>query len=339
MGSIREREEMERRAWARGMWEIMKESVSQKLLTWHLPSPPFLLPGQLSGLTVIVTGATSGIGLHTARELVMAGAHVVMACRNIEVANCMAHEWRAQASDGMIGEMEAIPIDLLSLSSVLSFALEWEKRAKPLHVLVNNAGAFYMKEPQRFTEGGIKQHMQVNHIAPALLILLLLPSLLKAPSSRIVNVNSVAHHCAVVDPSHWTSRIEDDKFNDIRAYGESKLAQTLARKLSEKKITSIQCIAVSPGIVNTKLVKQVPISDWKLFWMFSPAEGARSVVFCATSARTVDKAKGFAYYSYACKPTKESPQAMDVDLCLHVWQKTLEILHLDVDYLNQVINC
>lgn len=335
---------MERKAWARGIWEIVKESVTQKLLTWHLPSPPFLLRGQLSGLTVIVTGATSGIGLHTARELVMAGAHLVMACRNIDVANCMANKWRAEAADDMIGEMEVIPLDLLSLSSVLSFAQEWEKREKPLHVLVNNAGAFYMKEPQRFTADGIEQHMQVNHIAPALLTLLLLPSLLKAPSSRIVNVNSAGHHCAVIDPSHWKSRIEDDKFNDMRAYGESKLAQlmflkTLARKLSEKKITSIQCIAVNPGIVNTQLVKQIPIPDWKLFWMLSPAEGARSVIFCATSAEAVNVDEGFAYYSCTCKPAKESPQAMDVDLCLDVWQKTLEILPLDVDYLTQVITC
>ncbi|KAM0937264.1 putative NADP-retinol dehydrogenase [Dioscorea sansibarensis] len=338
---------MEREAWLRGIWEMVKEGVSQRLLSWHLPSPPFLIPNQLSGLTVIVTGCTSGIGLCVAREMVMAGAHVIMACRNVEGANRIAREWREDAHNNKAILVEVMRLDLLSLASVRSFGEEWNSHGMPLHLLINNAGAFYMKEPQQFTEDGIERHMQVNHTAPALLTLLLLPSLLKAPFSRIINVNSVAHHCALIDPTRWKSKINDGNFNAIRTYGESKLAQlmflkTLAGKLYEKKITSIQCVTVNPGIVNTNMVKQQQkhkIAEWKLFWMFSPAEGARSVLFCSTNESVVKNTiECFAHYSSVCTPTKEAPQAMDVISCVNVWKKTMEMLDLDMDYLSQLID-
>ncbi|KAJ0963211.1 hypothetical protein J5N97_028333 [Dioscorea zingiberensis] len=151
-------------------------------------------------------------------------------------------------------------LDLLSLSSVRCFAEEWNSRGRPLHLLINNAGIFYMK----------------------------------------------------------------------------------ARKLFEKKITSIQCIAVNPGIANTNMVKQQQhtTAEWKLFWMFSPAEGARSVLYCSTSPSVAENLnEGFAYYSSHCTRAKESLQAMNVNACLNVWKKTIQILDLDVDYLSQIIDC
>ncbi|XP_077242234.1 dehydrogenase/reductase SDR family member FEY-like [Tasmannia lanceolata] len=332
--------EMERRAWLRGLWEMIKEAFCQKLQTYHLPSSSHFLPNHISGLSVIVTGATSGIGLHTARELAMAGAHVIMACRNAKAATEIADSWKQEAHDSRELHVEVMALDLLALSSVQNFAAEWDRRALPLHVLINNAGIFLMGEPQRFSGDGIEQHMQVNHLGPALLALLLLPSLLRAPSSRIINVNSVAHHCAVVDPRQWNCRIKEQKFSSIRAYGASKLAhlmflKTLSSKLIDQRKTSIQCIAVHPGIVTTNLV---PGFRRKSFWMFDPAQGARSVLFCATGGNIVDGlVKGFAYYSCNCKPARASPQASDMDACLEVWHKTIEILGLNVDYLTQVI--
>ncbi|XXG68335.1 hypothetical protein AAC387_Pa06g1447 [Persea americana] len=333
---------MERKAWLRGVWEMVKEAFCQKIMTWHLPSSPLLLPNQFSGLSVIVTGATSGIGLHTARELAMAGAHVTMACRNTNSACEIARMWQQEAQDSRELLVEVMGLDLLSLSSVRCFAQEWNRPGRPLHVLINNAGVFLMGEPQRFSEDGIEQHLQVNHVAPALLTLLLLPSLLGASSSRIINVNSVAHHCAIVDPKCWNSKIEEKRFSSIRAYGASKLAhlmflKILASKLLDQSEHSIQCIAVHPGIVTTNLVHKVPSFRKKSFWRFDPAQGARSVLFCATSKDMADNlVKGFAYYSCNCKPARMSPQATDLEVCLEVWKKTLEILGLSIDYLKQV---
>ncbi|KAK1327279.1 hypothetical protein QJS10_CPA01g00496 [Acorus calamus] len=213
-------------------------------------------------------------------------------------------------------------LDLMSLSSVPCFAGEWERRGNPLHVLINNAGILHMGEPQRFSKDGIERHMQVNHVAPALLTALLIPSLLRA------------HHCAVVDPKRWIGQTKGDDFSGLKAYGESKLAnlmflKALASKLSYRRKTSIQCIAVNPGIVNTKLVQRpVPIPQWRLFWMFHPAQGARSVLFCATHQGVEDDlVDGFTYYTCNCKPAPTSVQAIDREACLDVFRSTLEVLN------------
>ncbi|XP_020518596.1 retinol dehydrogenase 12-like [Amborella trichopoda] len=335
------------KAWMRGVWEMVKAALSQKLLTNHLPSSSSsslstIIPHRLSGISVIVTGATSGIGLETARELAMAGAHVVMACRNTGAAEELANAWNQSinAAPPPTPMVEVMHLDLLSLTSVREFGAEWERRGAPLHVLINNAGVLRSAEPQIFSSDGLEQHVQVNHVGPALLTLLLLPSLLRAGSSRVINVNSVAHHCAVVDPDKWTSKIENQKYSSLRTYGASKLAhlmflRTLASKLMEQRQTSIHCIAVHPGIVTTNLV---PSFSKKSFWQFNPFEGARSVLFCATNADMAENlVKGFAYYSCDCKPAKVSPLAADVASCARVWEKTLHLCGLHVDYVSHVI--
>ncbi|XP_010275893.1 PREDICTED: retinol dehydrogenase 12-like [Nelumbo nucifera] len=330
---------MESRARLGGLWEVVKEIFCQKLLTYYLPCSS-VLPNHLSGLSVIVTGATSGIGLHTARELANAGAHVIMACRNTKAASDIARQWTVEAHYRKVPNVEVMELDLLSLASVRRFAEVWEQRAVPLHILINNAGVLLMGEPQQFSVDGLEQHMQVNHVAPALLTLLLLPSLLKAPSSRIVNVNSVVHHCAVMEPKNWRGKVKEHNFSSMKAYAASKLAhlmflKILANSLLEQKRASIQCIAVHPGIVTTKLV---PSFQKKSFWMFDPAEGARSVLFCASSDQVADDLdNGFAYYSCNCKPGRVSPHVANMDSCLDVWKKTLEILQLDDNYLSQMI--
>ncbi|KAF9588981.1 hypothetical protein IFM89_017660 [Coptis chinensis] len=323
-------------------WEILKETVFQKLITYYLPPTSSLLQFKdLSGLYVIVTGSTSGIGLHTAKEFAMAGAHVVMACRNVKAAKELASIWKEEAHNGRVLNIEVMELDLISFSSVRSFADQWKQREVPLHILINNAGLCNLEDGQKFTYGGIEQHIHVNHVATALLTLLLLPSLLRTPSSRIINVNSVGHHCGVVEPQYWNSKMEDKRFNCVRAYGSSKLAhimflKVLASKLSDQHKASIQCIAVHPGAVCTNLnggTKQ------KLFFMFDADQGARSTIYCATSDSVAENLiKGFAYYSCSCKPGKLSPQAEDVDTCLEVWQKTMAILELKEDYLSEVLD-
>ncbi|PON89656.1 Short-chain dehydrogenase/reductase [Trema orientale] len=332
--------DLERRTWLRGIWETLKEILLQKLLTYNLRSSPLLLPNHLASLNVIVTGATSGIGLHTARELAMAGAHVVMACRNVNAANEIAHQWRSEVHEyGRTLNVEVMELDLLSLSSVRQFAIEWDQHSKPLHILINNAGILRMGERQQFSKDGIEQHFQVNHVAPALLTLLLLPSMLKAATWRVVSVNSVAHHWGVVESKSWNSRIEEHKFSGTKAYGSSKLVhlmftKALARNLFEQGCISVQCIAVHPGIVTSNLVPGV---KKKAFWMLDPSEGARSVLYCATSDGVVDSLdKGFAYYSSNCKPAKVSPLADKMEVCLEIWEETLNILGLDVYYLSHI---
>ncbi|KAI3888646.1 hypothetical protein MKX03_030923 [Papaver bracteatum] len=230
-------------------------------------------------------------------------------------------------------------LDLVSLSSVRSFAEVWMQRALPLDLLINNAGIYKPKVPQSFSRDGIELQMQVNHIAPALLTMLLLPSLLRASSPRVISVNSIAHRDATIELESWNSKVEQEKFSGFLTYGSSKLAQlmflkTLANKVAQQKENAaFKCIAVHPGGVGTNIDPMAYIAA-STGLMFTPAEGSRGVIFCAASE---DVAKslygGFAYYSYDCKPDRISPLAYDTNACCEIWKKTMEILQLDNDYV------
>ncbi|CAN6236886.1 unnamed protein product [Urochloa humidicola] len=169
--------------WGRGWMAIVGEFLFQRIAASHLANPLELPP--LEGVSIIVTGATSGIGLEIARQLLQAGAHVVMAVRRPKVAQELIQKWQNESSEtGTPLNAEVMELDLLSLDSVVKFADAWNARMAPLHVLINNAGVFAIGEPQRFSRDGHEEHMQVNHLAPALLAMLLIPSLL--PFSEVL---------------------------------------------------------------------------------------------------------------------------------------------------------
>ncbi|GMN27222.1 hypothetical protein TIFTF001_001557 [Ficus carica] len=110
--------------------------------------------------------------------------------------------------------------------------------------------------------------------------------------------------------------------------------KALASNLLDQGCTSVQCIAVHPGVVSTNLVPGV---KKKTFWMLDPSEAARSVLHCATSDEVVENMeKGFAYYSSNCKPAKVSPLALKLEVCLAVWKATLSILDLSINYLSHI---
>lgn len=328
---------MNMKVWMNGIWEIAKDALCQKILASHLPADPTL--PDLTGFSCIVTGSTSGIGLHTARKLAMAGAHVVMACRNTRMASELVQEWQGdqRKANGNPLSIDVMELDLLSLASVRSFADNWLSRGIPLQLLINNAGIFLMGEPQKFSKDGFEQHMQVNHMGPALLSILLLPSLLRGSPSRIVNVNSVTHHCAVVDSEYLSREIKQKDYNSFTAYAASKLAHLMFLGVLSSKFpteAAVQVIAVHPGIVSTNIVRgAVPSYRERSFMAFHAAEGARSVLFCATASeiRRKGQSAGCIYYSSNCKPAKVSAQAADTDKCLQVWDKTLELLGLPMD--------
>ncbi|KAL5701656.1 NADP-retinol dehydrogenase [Ranunculus cassubicifolius] len=324
-------------------WEAWRETFFQKLITYHLPPTSSLLVSKdLSSLTVIVTGSTNGLGFHVAKELAMAGAHVVMACRNVILAEQIASSWREEiCNNEKHVNIDVMELDLSSFASVRKFADEWDKLDVALDLLINNAGILQVEDVQKFTGDGIEQHIQVNHAAPALLTILMLPSLLKAPSSRIINVNSVGHLVGVVEPQYWNSRAKEENYVSMRAYGSSKLAQimflkVLANKLLDLNKTSIQCIAVHPGTVCSNLNS---LLRKKHYFMFDADQGARSALYCATSDTVADNlVKGFAYYSVSCKPGKISSKSEDMDACLDVWQKTLELLDIGNDCLSPIFD-
>jgi len=102
-------------------------------------------------------------------------------------------------------------LDCLSFDSVRKFGERWEARKLALNVLINNAGIFAMNVPKKYSNDGCETHMQVNHLAPALLTVLLLPSLLRGAPSRVVMVNSIMHHLGDLDPTDLNKKKRADE--------------------------------------------------------------------------------------------------------------------------------
>lgn len=197
----------------------------------------------LSGTVAVVTGANSGIGLHTARELAAHGAEVVLACRDVRAGE--------KAASTMTGSTRVEVLDLASQASVRAFADRWEG---PLDLLVNNAGV--MRPPAYVeTEDGHELMFGTNHYGHFALTGRLLPALLAAPAPRVVTVASIAHlggDSAVVEANPRAS------YEPRKDYCQSKLANVMfALELHERALAAgsrLVSTGAHPGVSNTGLV-------------------------------------------------------------------------------------
>jgi NAD(P)-dependent dehydrogenase (short-subunit alcohol dehydrogenase family) len=338
--------------WLRGWFHLFYEFLFQRIMASHLYNPMPLPP--INDLTCIVTGSTSGIGLEIARQLAESGAHVVMAVRNTQRANELIQKWQIESAGlGIALNVEAMEVDLLSLDSVARFAEAWNARAAPLHVLINNAGIFSIREPQKFSKDGYEEHMQVNHLAPALLSILLLPSLIRGSPSRIVNVNSIMHYVGFVDSEDMNVTSRKRKYSSFVGYSSSKLAQVMFSSVLFKRLpaeSGISVLCASPGIVQTNVARDLPKSiqaGYRLipYFIFNPQEGSRSTLFAATDPQISeycellksDEWPVCAYISYDCRPANPSEEAHNLETSFEVWEKTLEMIGLPSDSVDRFL--
>jgi len=195
----------------------------------------------LSGRTAVVTGANSGIGRITARELARAGAHVVLAVRDTARGQAATHDFT--------GSFEVRRLDLADLSSVRAFADAW---SGDLHLLVDNAGI--MAVPQGRTADGFESQFGTNHLGHFALTNLLLPHV----RERVVVVSSAAHRAGRIDLADLN--YERRRYVAWSAYGQSKLANLLfvlelQRRLFEAG-SQVLVAAAHPGWASTNLQAQ-----------------------------------------------------------------------------------
>jgi NAD(P)-dependent dehydrogenase (short-subunit alcohol dehydrogenase family) len=199
------------------------------------------IPDQ-SGRLAVVTGANSGLGLETARELTRAGADVVLAVRNVTKGEKAAAE---------IGEGARVEqLDLASLESVRTFAAGLPD--EHVDILVNNAGV--MAPPRRTTADGFESQFGTNHLGHFALTGLLMPKLLRAPEPRVVTLSSGAHRIGTI---HFDDLQGERHYNNWLWYGQSKLANLmfaleLARRASAVG-SGLVSVAAHPGYAATNL--------------------------------------------------------------------------------------
>ena len=202
----------------------------------------------LTGRTAVVTGATTGLGLETARALAAAGAHVVLTGRTVEKADAAV----ASVRDQMPGaSVEPGVVELGSLSSVRSFADELSSRIDELHLLVANAGI--MMVPFGHTDDGFELQFGTNHLGHFLLTALLFPAVMAGDGPRIVNLSSAGH--ATSDVNLDDISFEAGDYTPWVAYGRSKTANALfsrglAQRYGDQGLLSF---AVHPGGIMTDL--------------------------------------------------------------------------------------
>jgi len=277
------------------------------------------MTNELAGKTFIVTGANTGIGKVTAKELARQGAHVILACRSKDKTEAVIAELKRDTGNDKI---EFVALDLGDLASVRACAKELLARDIPIHGLINNAG---LGGARGLTKDGFELQFGTNHLGHYLLTRLLLDKIKQTPGARIVNVASKAHYQA--------RQIDWDVLNKptrtvsgMREYAVSKLSNVLftkelARRLEGSNVTTY---AVHPGVVATDVWRRVPGPfRWVIKkFMITPEEGAQASLRCATAPELANETGR--YYDVGGKETRPSKLADQTDLAAQLWSKSAE---------------
>ena len=277
-------------------------------------------PQALSGRVALVTGANTGIGLVTARELAALGAHVFIACRSAQRAQPSLDRIRAAVAGAQV---EALPLDLGDFDSVRACARTFLARGLPLHLLVNNAG---LAGARGFTRSGFELAFGVNHMGHFLLTQLLLDRIESSAPARIVTVASRAHYRAPGIDWDAVRRPTRSRLA-VAEYAVSKLANVLfsaelGRRLAGSGVTTY---ALHPGVVASDVWRGVP---WPLrplikLRMISTEEGAATTLFCAASPEVA--AESGKYYD-KCLARTPSAVAQDPALAAELWRRSTQWL-------------
>ncbi|MFE1015205.1 oxidoreductase [Streptomyces sp. NPDC058794] len=221
---------------------------------------PRRIPDQ-TGRTAVVTGANTGIGYATARELAARGAEVVLACRSAARGRAAVERLRAEVPGARVETWE---LDLASLRSVRRFAERWGGRR--LDLLVNNAGVVAV--PDVPTEDGFEPHFGVNHLGTFALTGLLLPVLTAAPAPRVVTVSSEYQRFVRLDPRRGTEQLR--RGGAMQAYGRSKQANVYfaaeLQRRADRHGQRLRSMIAIPGMTDTGVLGRGANSGRGVLW-------------------------------------------------------------------------
>ena len=274
----------------------------------------------MQGKTVVITGATGGIGKVTAQALSHMGAKVLVLARDAARGR--------DAMKSLSGECELYIGDLSSQEDLQRVCAEIRNKHERLDVLVNNAGAIFSERLE--SPEGIEMTIALNHMSYFILSNLLLEPLIKSGEGRIVNVSSAAHQMGYVDFTDF--QYQERRYNALRAYNDTKLMNVLftyemARRLKGRPVT---CNCLHPGAVKTGFGKDAGGILGKLFKMFrpimvTPEQGAKTGIYLATSPEVAEVS---GKYFVNSAPAKSSVRSYDEGLAARLWYTSKELTGL-----------
>ena len=284
----------------------------------------------LSGRTVVVTGASSGLGAETTRALSSVGAHVVMAVRDQDKGAAAADRIRAEVPTA---SLELATLDLASLASIRAFTDTLLTRHDRIDRLINNAGV--MAPPLSRTTDGFELQLGTNHLGHFLLTSRLLPAVLAAAPARVVNLSSRGHVRSAIDwdDPHYRTR----PYEKWEAYGQSKTANVLFTIELDRRLRDrgVRAYAVHPGVIMTELSRHLVPDDLTALAARMPAgalalkpveAGAATTVWAATSPDLDDIGGVYLEDCHVAGPAVDNPptqgyaaHAMDPDQARRLW--------------------
>ncbi|KAK8783067.1 hypothetical protein V5799_015589 [Amblyomma americanum] len=309
----------------------------------HLFERPAMYLSQTSmeGKTAIITGATSGIGLETAKELARRKARVILACRNVEKAKAVAQHIHDEVKQHVV--VKKLVLD--SLESVREFCDEVNKTEDRLDVLINNAGIINDSTELTYTKDGYEVCFQTNHLSPVLVTLLLLDKLKASAPSRVVNVASDSHLVGDVVRLEEKARGRQTLRTPLSVYANTKLAMCLfSVALAEKiKDTGVTVNALHPGLVQTPIASHGSFLRKILFSLMAHTKGKTAFEGAQTTIRlavdpSLEKTSG--EYFEDCAPADEAyrnPLLMNRALAEEVFRTSARLVGFDHEQLHKVI--
>ena len=289
------------------------------------------IPDQ-SGRTAVVTGANSGLGLVTARELARKGAAVVLACRNLEKGEAARKEVEAHAPGA---QLELEELDLASLDSVREFADRFEAGHDGLDLLINNAGV--MATPRRSTADGFELQFGTNHLGHFALTGLLIGEMEGREDARVVTLSSTAHKFGRIAFDNLGG---DRRYFRWRAYGQSKLANLLFALELDRRLraagSTVKSLAAHPGYAATNLqfagppaVDAAVMKLGNALFAQDDEMGALPTLYAATEpgleGGTFCGPDGFQEQRGHPKPVSPSGAARDEQVARRLWEVSEEM--------------
>ncbi|GGL00959.1 SDR family NAD(P)-dependent oxidoreductase [Nocardia jinanensis] len=279
--------------------------------------------------TAVVTGANSGLGFETATALAAAGAHVVLAVRNLDKGKEAVNRITA-ATPGARVELQQL--DLASLAGIRSAAEELRDKHPRIDLLINNAGVMY--PPKETTRDGFELQFGTNHLGHFALTGLLLDRLLPVPGSRVITISSIGHRIRAAihfDDLNW-----DNGYSRVGAYGQSKLANLLFTYELQRRLTAADqnsiAVAAHPGGSNTELGRHLP-ALLRVPAMRVLSQSAAMGALPTLRAATDPGVQGGQYYGPSGpgglrghpELVSSSKQSHDTDLQRRLWQVSEEL--------------
>jgi len=280
---------------------------------------------QMAGKVCIVTGSNSGIGKETSLELAQMGATLVIVVRNQDKGQKALDEIVSKTGNHSVNLMIC---DMSSMASVRKFAVEFKKKYHRLDVLINNAGAEFVK--RQVTSEGFEQTLAVNYLAPFLLTYELLDLLKASAPSRIINVSSGLAKNGMVD---FNNLQNENNYKGMKAYSNAKLMLMMFTYELSKKLqgTGVTINVLMPGFVATNLGKNSgSLSSAVMFALVRPMQisakkGAETSVYLASS----DEVKDITGKCFSKKRETETCSASyNEEVQVRLWNETIQLLGL-----------